>query len=587
MHAPLDRPSQAPSALGRALPRAVLLALLVAGLSGALAPRVGADEEAAKAEKRRRSLAAQFDRGERFAVVVGVNQFDDKSLSTLRFCVADARLVAEVLVTRCAYPKDNVVLLGDGEAAERLPTRENILRELTATLRRVKPLGTVLVYFATHGGPIRGQSELCPRDYDSREPGLTGIRVDTVREMLYDSKAAQKLLVIDACHSGGVKSGTGVDLPLGGEDLEGGGGSGGLITFAAARKSQTSVESPEKRHGIFTYSLAHGLAGAADADRDAIVDSDELYRYVHAEVGALARKLGTVQTPVRILGEDVTGVFALARVGAGREFDTDLKAGQLVTNSIGMEFSLVMPAPWRIGSPPDESGRNPDEFQAPAPRGVPILMGRREVTQAEYEAVTGKNPSWFRRGGEGAAAVGDLPTERLPVEQVTWEDAVAFCHLLSKLPAEVAAKRGYRLPLETEWEFACRAGTSTPFHVGSRISPNEANVDGSRPYLDSPALPGLGRTAPVGSYPPNAFGLFDFHGNVWEWCSSWYVPTYPVTIGEDWNDPASGQRVVRGGAYAGDVALARSASRRGRDPSFAHRSIGFRVVCFGKELENR
>jgi formylglycine-generating enzyme required for sulfatase activity len=174
------------------------------------------------------------------------------------------------------------------------------------------------------------------------------------------------------------------------------------------------------------------------------------------------------------------------------------------------------------------------------------------------------------------------------VEQVSWDDAVEFCRLLSKRPAEVGARRRYRLPSEVEWEFACRAGTTTPFHVGKLISPKEANVDGDKPYLDSPVLPGLGRPAAVGSYPPNAFGLYDLHGNVWEWCSNPYRARLgDLLLGyESAPSPGSGG-VVRGGAYAGDVALARSASRRQRDPTWMHRSTGFRVVCLAKELENR
>src|SRR5439155_14541379 len=137
------------------------------------------------------------------------------------------------------------------------------------------------------------------------------------------------------------------------------------------------------------------------------------------------------------------------------------------------------------------------------------------VTQAEYQAVMGDNVASFQESGRNRAVVVGMDTGRFPVDQATWHQAVEFCRRLS----EREPGRTYRLPSEAEWEYACRAGTTTAFHFGGTLSSHQANFDGDRPYGNAPRGPFLGRTSAVGSYPPNAFGLHDMHGNLWEWCA--------------------------------------------------------------------
>src|SRR5262249_35661117 len=142
-----------------------------------------------------------------------------------------------------------------------------------------------------------------------------------------------------------------------------------------------------------------------------------------------------------------------------------------------------------------------------------------------------------------------------PVEGVSWHAADDFCRRLSELPAEKAAGRVYRLPTEAEWEHACRAGTTTPFFFGATLSRQQACYDGHYPYDGSPRGNFLNRTTPVGSFPPNAFGLYDMHGNVWEWCSDWaewshhndHDPerTYPAV--DPAGPPTGTRKVLRGG----------------------------------------
>jgi formylglycine-generating enzyme required for sulfatase activity len=193
-----------------------------------------------------------------------------------------------------------------------------------------------------------------------------------------------------------------------------------------------------------------------------------------------------------------------------------------------------------------------------------------EVTQAEYERVMGTNPSGFK-------TVAGQTTSRFPVEDVSWNDAVEFCRKLSALPGELSAGRVYRLPTEAEWEYACRAGTTTPFHFGSQLNGWEANCDGNDPYGTTTNGTYLERPAAVGSYGANGFGLCDMHGNVWEWCSDW-SDDYATTAVDDPTGATSGLvRVSRGGGWHAGAGGCRSAYRW-HAPANWGGSLGFRLA---------
>jgi formylglycine-generating enzyme required for sulfatase activity len=182
-----------------------------------------------------------------------------------------------------------------------------------------------------------------------------------------------------------------------------------------------------------------------------------------------------------------------------------------------------------------------------------------------------ENPSVFTTGEHGGAAH--------PVENVSWHDAVRFSEFLSEWPAELAAGRVYRLPTEAEWEHACRAGTATPFSFGSSASSRQANFDGNYPYHAGRG-PYLRRTARVGSYEPNGFGLFDMHGNVAEWCSDSYEANYYAESPAE--DPPGAQiptnRILRGGCWDYGGRQSRSARRSWHAPDGHNGHIGFRVA---------
>jgi WD40 repeat protein len=227
-----------------------------------------------------------------------------------------------------------------------------------------------------------------------------------------------------------------------------------------------------------------------------------------------------------------------------------------IENSINMKLNLIPAGRFLMGAPKDEPGRRDEEEQRDVEINQPYYIGVFEVTRTQYRKLM----------DEDRSSPGD---PSCPADHVLWSEAVAFCKKLSELPAEKAAGRSYRLPTEAEWEYAWRAGTSTPFAFGSSLSSLQANFNGQQPYGGAPKGPNRQNAMPVGSFLPNAFGLCDMHGNVWEWCS-------------DWRTPAQQQRVIRGGGYGSGAegTNCRSAHRFGHEPELAnYGDIGFRGVC--------
>jgi formylglycine-generating enzyme required for sulfatase activity len=243
-------------------------------------------------------------------------------------------------------------------------------------------------------------------------------------------------------------------------------------------------------------------------------------------------------------------------------------------NAIGTYLVLVPPGSFWMGSPESEPDCYGNEWPLHAV-GItrPFYIGVYPVTQYEYEAVVGHNPSYFHAGRGGGPY--------LPVEQVSWADAFEFCARLTALPAERQAGRQFRLPTEVEWEYACRAGTQTPFAFGTSLSSSEANFNGMYPYGGAPRGSYLRQTTRVGSYPANAFGLYDVHGQVWEWCADYYDDDYyQVSPTYDPQGPETGvRRSVRGGSWSYAARGCRSAVRYGYGPGVRNARFGFRVVC--------
>ena len=227
---------------------------------------------------------------------------------------------------------------------------------------------------------------------------------------------------------------------------------------------------------------------------------------------------------------------------------------------VWLELQPIPAGTFLIGSPETEKARGEDETRHEVTLTQPFLIGKYPVTQAQWRAVMGSNPSYF----QGA---------NLPVENVSWDDAQSFC-------VKVHEKTGHTvcLPTDAQWEYSCRAGTSTPFHFGQELNGTQANCHGDYPYGTPQKGPNLGKTSPVGSYPANAWGLYDMHGNVWEYCQDWYA-AYPKQSVTDPRGPEVGSDCLfRGGCWNGGAAFCRSANRLRDVPSFRGIRRGFRLL---------
>ena len=255
----------------------------------------------------------------------------------------------------------------------------------------------------------------------------------------------------------------------------------------------------------------------------------------------------------------------------------------------------MMPIPagtFLMGSPHEERGRYGDEGPQHWVTLPAFFMGQTPVTQAQWRVVARLVPPlgqyWERELTPNPSHFGDQPdSDQRPVEQVSWHDAMEFCRRLnSRLPS--SAGRTYSLPSEAQWEYACRAGTTTPFAFGETISPELANYDARKSYANGPKGVNRDKTTPVGSCPANAWGLHDMHGNVWEWCADHWHNNYAGAPedGRAWLDPNAyvcEPRLLRGGSWDSHPQICRSACRLRGHPDFHDSDGGFRVCCLPQD----
>lgn len=228
------------------------------------------------------------------------------------------------------------------------------------------------------------------------------------------------------------------------------------------------------------------------------------------------------------------------------------------SNSIGIEFALITPGEFVMG---DDEG---DDDEKPAHKvaiSTPFYIGTGQVTQAQWEAVMGNNPSRFK-GVDN------------PVETVSFDDVAEFIKRLNDMEGKVQ----HRLPTEAEWEYACRAGADTAFSTGDAITTDQSNFNGNHPYGDLPKGEYRQQTTPVASFPPNAFGIYDMHGNVWEWTSDFFRSYADQTKPDEDDRQAGAPRVIRGGSWHNSARSCRSAKRFIITPVYRNAILGFRLV---------
>jgi eukaryotic-like serine/threonine-protein kinase len=290
--------------------------------------------------------------------------------------------------------------------------------------------------------------------------------------------------------------------------------------------------------------------------------SQELFSFETAKLEKVSvDKVKVVKEP-GWLGFGVKEVRVTKKVQEWRSKKSNSKAERFTENlgnGVSLEMVYVPGVSFTMGS---------EEHDSEKPRhlvNVPdFYMGRYQVTQEQYLMIMGKNPAKWQDA-------------KLPVEQVSWNDAQAFCQ---KLSAKTGKK--YRLPSEAEWEYACRAKTDTPFYFGETITTELANYNGNSVYKSGVKDIYREKTTPVGSFPANGFGLYDMHGNVWEWCEDKWHENYQgaPTDGSAWiNGNDNDYRLLRGGSWYSDPYYCRSAVRNRWSADNGVYIIGFRLVC--------
>jgi len=241
------------------------------------------------------------------------------------------------------------------------------------------------------------------------------------------------------------------------------------------------------------------------------------------------------------------------------------------SNSLGMKFVFIKGGTFMMGSPPYTLGSENDETQHQVNLTGGFYLQTTEVTQGQWKAVMGNNPSTFSNCGDDC-----------PVENISWDEVQEFIRKLSR----VDRSKKYRLPTEAEWEYACRAGTDKPFAFGNCLSTEQANYNGDYPMSGCSKGENRKSPIPVASLEPNARGLYDMHGNVWEWCQDWYGEYTSGKITGPAGPSSGSYRVIRGGNWKREARNCRSAKRSRHAPIYKSHSVGFRLVSEDIDSEN-
>jgi formylglycine-generating enzyme required for sulfatase activity len=496
--------------------------------------------------------ARQNPAPQKYALVIGNGAYT--GMTALNNPVNDANDMVDAL-QRLGFTVDKV-LNGD------LNDMENAVMRLKNRLS-VSQNSYGFFFYAGHGVQSNGENFLIP--VGANIPGENYLRnralsVQVMLAELNDAGNDLNVVVLDACRDNPfswARSGSRGLSVVGNQPAD------SIIVFATSAGSTAS--DGQGRNGLFTGQLLKNIQTPG-------IEVKEMFNRTGADVSSASV---TVHAPTPTPQPTPTPTPAVQPV-----------SGNMVRINGGT---------FTMGSPANEPSRGSDEVQHQVTISS-FYMGRYEVTQKEYQEIMGTSPSNFK---------GD----NLPVENVSWYDALVYCNKLSMReglspayringstdPARwgtvptssnetwnavtiVAGSNCYRLPTEAQWEYACRAGTTTPFSTGNNITTSQANYDGNNPYNNNARGEYRQRTTPAGSFAPNAWGLYDMHGNVYEWCWDWYG-TYASGAQTDPAGAVSGSyRVRRGGSWGSLGRYLRSAYRGHIYPDYRSYIIGFRLV---------
>ena len=567
------------------------------------------------ADRQKGSLKRPNPEQKRWAFLVGINRYSDQSFSQLKYCVNDV-VSLETLLNEAGY---TVVCMHDKLPARdaHFPRYGYIKAEFQKLNGQFEPSDLLFVYFACHGicGSDR-QPRLVAEDTRAETLTETTIAVADIRQWMHESGAGQLVLMLDACHQMKQSADKGEEEVIS-EFLKEMHAqiSDGLALLALNPTELVAREFGGLEHGDFGYYILRGLAGAAKKSDSKQVTVGSLKRYVLDQLMQVAESAGLIQQLRERVTEDLSvknivlvedKAFSISFITTPRasipnlslhtvcrptfEFkvvtvDEDGKEKENITkqasyraeelSEINMLDLVVIPTGrFIMGSPETELERQEDEGPQHEVTVNSFLMSKYPITQAQWEIVSNlpgihrqlpPRPSYFK---------GD---DR-PVEMVSWYEVMEFCQRLSKTTGQT-----YRLPSEAEWEYACRAGTVTPYHFGHTITSSLANYNGE--LVDGIRHKGVYRreTTQVGMFQlANAFGLYDMHGNVLEWCLDHWHDSYNDAVEKSiaWTENGNSNfRLLRGGAWSLYPRYCRSANRGKASPEFRSSRIGFRIAC--------
>jgi formylglycine-generating enzyme required for sulfatase activity len=538
---------------------------------------------------------------QKVAFLVGVSKYQKDGFDNLDYCERD---ISELAAELRKHEFKVATLTGDEATKEAV---DAWLAKVFESLAKLKKHDVALLGFSGHGvqslvkNPNPGQPDIedaffCPADaLKSRTDTMISISW-VMRQLDELSGSSQNLVLVDACRNNPNKGAKNIDGSTAKELPS------KISVLFSSSAGKRSYESHEVKHGVFTHVLLQGLRGDA-ANRNGQITWLNLASYAIDEVPRQTRKLlddpqaeqepnllgNLVRQPVLakvtlpvpqppvVAPKPLAAPFTEAEARAAqRSWATYLKTEPAITNKLGMRLALIPPGEFQMGCPADEAERDSDETQHRVRITRPFWLGVYEVTQEEWHLVMGSQLSYFSSSGSGKDKVSGLDTSRFPVESVSWNDATEFCRRLS-------AREGqeYRLPTEAEWEYACRAGTTTAYHFGGVLNGDKANVDGNYPYGTTTKGKYLERTTRVGEYGANAFGLYDMHGNVLEWCRDWYDGQFYTSsaMADPENAKEATYRVLRGGSWGFNAWNCRSANRFRLTPAYRLNFCGLRVLC--------
>ncbi|WP_207691606.1 SUMF1/EgtB/PvdO family nonheme iron enzyme [Desulfonema limicola] len=435
-------------------------------------------------------------------------------------------------------------------------TMKQAISEFGEKLRQDR--GTGLFYFAGHGIQVRGRNYLIPIDAKiETESDAEYESVDAGRILGKMEDAGNKLniVILDACRNNPFARGFRSN-PSGLAAMRGPVGS--IIVYATAENSVAADGS--ERNGLFTKYLLRHIKTPGLKIQDVVMNT-------RIDV---AQESGSKQIPYEyssLMGNfyfagNGGSVMPPAQVPVTPQPPVIPVTSDELTNSLGMKFVYIEPGSFMMGSPENEPGRDSDETRHRVTLTKGFYMQTTEVTQGQWRAVMGSSPSYFKNCGDNC-----------PVETVSWEYVQEFIKKLNR-------KEGidkYRLPTEAEWEYSARAGNKTAFANGQiteKECGKEPNLDKMGWYCGNAGS----KTHPVGQKKPNDWGLYDMHGNVYEWCMDW-KSDYPSGDVIDPAGPSEGSsRVYRGGAWSRYAQSCRSANRSSNLPGKRNSRLGFRLL---------